>query len=146
MTAENGYALAPSYENGQTVETYGGGICQVATGCYQAALKANMEITVRAPHMFMVTYCAGGLDATVYWGSQDFCFRNNSTMPIRMNASVSGGQVHISIDGSNFTGQYVKLSSKSVGTRAYRATKTIYNADGSVYATEDLGVSTYKAH
>ena len=140
-TAAKGYQYGIVYVNSSSEPQLGGGICQVATGCYQAALKAGMVITQREEHMFPVTYCAGGLDATVYWGSVDFRFRNPWSMPIRLNASVSGGQVHISIDGSNFTGHYIKLSSESLGGLRYRAYRTIYNPDGSVYYREDLGVS-----
>ena len=118
----------------------------MATGCYQAALKAGMVITERSEHMYMVTYCEGGLDATVYWGSLDFRFRNPWSMPIRLNASVSDGQVHISIDGTNLTGHYITLSSENLGGLRYRAYRTIHNPDGSEYYTEDLGVSQYKSH
>lgn len=149
-TADKGYRTGIVYVNNSQEPQLGGGICQVATGCYQAALKAGMEITHREEHMFPVTYCALGLDATVYWGSVDLSFRNPWSMPVRLNASVSGGQVHISIDGTNFTGMYIRLSSERVsapaGHTAYRAYKTIYYADGTVYDTIDLGVSTYQNH
>ena len=49
-TAENGYFLAGSYENGTTVDTYGGGICQVSTTLYNAVLMAELEIVTRAAH------------------------------------------------------------------------------------------------
>ncbi len=43
-TAENGYYPAGSYENGTTVETYGGGICQVSTTLYNAVIRAELEM------------------------------------------------------------------------------------------------------
>ena len=43
FTKENGYALAGSYENGQTVQTYGGGICQVSTTLYNAVYPCRIK-------------------------------------------------------------------------------------------------------
>ena len=145
-TAAKGYQYGIIYSNQGNESQIGGGICQVATGCYQAALLAGMEITERHEHMYSVSYCPGGLDATVYWGSLDVKFRNNWTMPVRLNASVSGGQVHVSLDGTNFWGCYVKLSSEYLGGLSYRAYRTFYRKDGSVYYREDLGVSSYSSH
>ena len=42
FSAENGYELAGSYENGTTVQTYGGGICQVSSTLYNAVIRAEM--------------------------------------------------------------------------------------------------------
>ena len=148
LTGDNAHNFSTGivYVNKKSEPEIGGGICQVATGCYQAALKAGMEITERSEHMYLVTYCSPALDATVYWGSLDLRFRNPWTMPIRVNASVSGGQVHISIDGTNFTGHYITLSYAHVGGLSYRGYKTIHNPDGSELETIDLGVSNYSSH
>ena len=145
-TAAKGYQYGIIYSNQGNESQIGGGICQVATGCYQAALMAGMEITERHEHMYTVSYCRGGLDATVYWGSLDVKFRNPWTMPVRLNAWMSGGQVHVSLDGTNFYHYYVKLSSEYLGGLSYRAYRTIYRPDGSVYYREDLGVSSYSSH
>ena len=50
FSEENGYALAGSYENGTTVQTYGGGICQVSTTLYNAVIRAELEIEERYGH------------------------------------------------------------------------------------------------
>ena len=47
LTAAGGYELAGAYENGQTVQSYGGGVCQVSTTLYNAVLKAELEVTQR---------------------------------------------------------------------------------------------------
>ena len=67
-------------------------------------------------------------------------------MPVRLNASVSGGQVHVSIDGTNFWGYYIRLSSEYLGGLSYRAYRTVYRPDGTVYFRQDLGVSSYSSH
>ncbi len=170
-TAAKGYQKATVYVGSDSVEETGGGICQVASTIYDAALYADLEITQRAPHTFFVTYVNGGLDATVYWGSQDFCFRNNTEYPIRVDASVSGGYVNISIYGTKTNDNYVKLdytrlatnpystvteydSSLPTGTTmektypytgyTYEAYQYVYSGDGTLLETNYLGKSTYK--
>ena len=56
FTADNGYHLAGSYSNGQTVQTYGGGICQVSTTLYNAVLRAELNVTERSNHSMTVHY------------------------------------------------------------------------------------------
>lgn len=127
-TAAKGYRAATVYVGTESKEETGGGICQVASTIYDAALYAEMEITSRSEHTFFVTYVPGGLDATVYWGSLDFCFRNNTEYPIRINASVSGGYVNISIDGTKTNDHVVKLSSTQLSSTPY---STVYKNDSS---------------
>lgn len=127
-TADKGYRDAIVYVGTESKDELGGGICQVSSTIYNAALYAEMEITSRACHTFFVTYVPGGLDATVYWGSLDFCFRNNTEYPIRVNASVSGGYVNISIDGTKTNDHVVQLSSTRLSSTPY---KTVYEEDSS---------------
>ena len=147
-TAAKGYMSALVYLSTGNEAQLGGGICQTASTLYMAALKAGMEITERAEHMYTVSYCPLGLDATIYWGYSDLRFVNTRYMPVRINASVSDGQVHMSISGTNFTGRYIELSSERVSSNpiGYRAYRTTYNADGTEYYTADLGVSYYSSH
>lgn len=143
-TAAKGYKEATVYVGTESVGQLGGGICQVASTIYDAALYADLEITDRTYHMFFVTYVKGGLDATVYWGSQDFCFRNDTEYPIRINASVSGGYVHISIDGTKTNNNYVVLSSTQLSSTPY---STVYENDSSMAAgTEKETVSPYTGY
>ncbi|MEA4966175.1 MAG: VanW family protein [Oscillospiraceae bacterium] len=94
-TAAKGYRLAPYYGAGSV--TYGGGVCQVATTAFNAALLGNLEITTRYQHSSPVHYVAMGRDATVSFGTLDFCFRNNSDYTIVMYASCDGNTVTITL-------------------------------------------------
>ena len=49
FTFDRGYQMAGSYLNGETVESMGGGICQVSTTLYNAVLRAELEIVERHP-------------------------------------------------------------------------------------------------
>ena len=127
-TSAKGYKTATVYVGSESQEELGGGICQVASTIYDAALYAEMEITSRDCHTFLVTYVPGGLDATVYWDGLDFSFRNSTEYPIRVNASVSGGYVNISIDGTKTNDHVVKLSSSQISSTPYT---TVYRHDSS---------------
>lgn len=79
-TAKAGFYTAIEYAYGKQVEGYGGGVCQVSSTIYVAAVRANMEILKRTQHALEVNYTTFGLDATVnYEGKKiDFVFKNNS--------------------------------------------------------------------
>lgn len=64
-SVENGYQVALGYVSGQLVDVVGGGVCQVSTTLYSAALCAGMAITSRTPHSMPVSYISLGQDATV---------------------------------------------------------------------------------
>ena len=99
MTAENGYALAASYENGTTVETYGGGICQVSTTLYNAVMRAELEIVTRASHSMIVTYVEPSMDAAIAGTSKDFQFKNNQDYPVYIESSTNGSTITFTIYG-----------------------------------------------
>lgn len=60
----------------------GGGICQLATTIFNAALRANLRITQRGNHSKTVHYVEPARDATVYYGVQDLRFLNSLTQPV----------------------------------------------------------------
>ncbi len=99
MTAENGYQMAPGYEQGKQVMTIGGGICQTSTTLYNALLLAELQITERHNHSMIVTYVPPGLDAAVAPGVKDLKFRNNLNNPIYLQSYVSDGQLAVVIWG-----------------------------------------------
>lgn len=98
--AENGYELAGAYENGQTVEAYGGGVCQVSSTLYNAVLFSELEVTVRSPHSMLVSYVEPSRDAAIAIDSgKDFRFRNNTDAPIYIEGYASGKQLYFTIYG-----------------------------------------------
>ena len=83
-TKKNGFEKATVYNYGKEEEGYGGGVCQVSSTMYVAAVRANLEITKRTQHGLVVGYTDLGLDATVNYDGKkiDFAFRNNTDSPI----------------------------------------------------------------
>ena len=113
-TQDKGYKPAGAYIAGKTVDTVGGGICQVSSTLYYACLKADLEIVERYAHGYTVSYMPYGMDATVSWGTLDYKFKNNTDYPIRIEASVSGGQVHVKLIGTDTKDYYVKMTYETV--------------------------------
>lgn len=99
FTAENGYGLAPSYEAGQVVDSYGGGICQVSTTLYNAVLKSELEIDQRSNHTMLVTYVDPSKDAAIAEGIMDFVFTNDKDYPIYIVGSAYYGTLNFTIFG-----------------------------------------------
>ncbi len=94
-----GYREAPVIIEGQLQSGTGGGICQVSSTLYNAALLADMEIVKRSHHAFPVHYVPAGRDATVVDGVIDFQFRNRFKHPIAVDAKVRDGRVWFHIYG-----------------------------------------------
>lgn len=153
-TAERGYKPAASYVNGKTVDTYGGGICQVSSTLYYCTLIADLEIVERWPHGYISSYIDPGMDASVSWNSGDFRFKNNTNYPIRIEASRKDGYVYVQLMGTDEKDYYVKMSYKTLGSTKY---ETVYEeireednkqgyTDGQVLVTPYTGykVNSYK--
>jgi len=70
--------------NGATSEALGGGLCQVTSTLYNAALYAGLDIVERNPHATQLPYIRPGRDATVWFGDQygngelDMKFKNTT--------------------------------------------------------------------
>lgn len=93
-TYEKGYKDAPVFVGGDKIENgVGGGICQVATTMFNTALYANVQITERSQHSMRVGYVPLGRDAAISWGSQDFCWKNTTNFPIKINITVANGKI-----------------------------------------------------
>lgn len=108
-TTDKGYLPAGSYVVGATIETVGGGICQPSSTLYYCCLLADLEITLRDCHMYAISYLPLGIDATISWGAYDYCFRNNTNYPIRIEAWMSDGYVHVRLIGTDEKDYYVVM-------------------------------------
>lgn len=99
LTAAGGYELAGAYENGQTVQSYGGGVCQVSTTLYNAVLKAELEVTQRSNHSMIVTYVKPSMDAAIAGDYKDLKFVNNLDTPIYIEGYTVGKDLYFNIYG-----------------------------------------------
>lgn len=142
-TKEKGYLAAIVYTDGGKSESQeGGGICQVASTIYTCTLLADLEVTERAPHMYLVTYVEPGMDATIYWPSLDYKFKNSTDMPLRVDASVSGGYVHIKLVGTKQEHDYdhIKLRGVYASSTAWKTVAEINGKKTEITIAKGAGV------
>lgn len=99
FTKENGYELAGAYENGTVVESFGGGICQVATTLYNAVIRAELEVTMRYNHSMQVSYVKPSMDAAIAGDYKDLHFKNNYDTPIYIEGYCSNKVIYFNIYG-----------------------------------------------
>ncbi len=88
----------------QTVPGIGGGVCQVATTMFRAAMFSGLPIEERNPHAYIVRYYEQGgypigLDAAVFSPGVDFKFRNETDKYMLIKTGIDGGNLYISIYG-----------------------------------------------
>lgn len=144
-TTERGYGAAPAYVNGETVDTIGGGICQVSSTVYYATLLANLEIVERYAHRYAPNYITWGMDATVSWGGPEFRFRNNTGYPIRLDVTYDKkNNIKVEIVGTKTDDTYVKMTYKNLGDTPYE-TERIETED-LPWGTEQRKQSPYTGH
>lgn len=173
-TTERGYKTATAYSGGKVTEEVGGGICQVSTTLFNAAVKANLKINERHPHSLTVSYVDLGKDAAVDWGNKDLKFTNNSDDRIyiccyltddkRVNFGIFGkllpDGMSITVEGKktgtvDYKTEYQMsflLSSGQTkvlqkGKEGYKATayKVWWDANGNELKREELCKSSYQA-
>lgn len=158
-TTEAGFKAAAAYNDGQVVQEVGGGICQVSSTIYCAAMLAQMTTVERTCHMFVVTYLPYGLDATVSWPGPDYKFRNDRDYPIKIVAYCNDADKSITIEiwGTDVDGSYVELTS-GYGYRydstypdvviGYSAVsyRNIYDKDGNLIDRVFEASSSYDLH
>jgi len=94
---KNGYFKAKVIADGQLVDDYGGGVCQVSTTLYGAVLLSGFEIIERYPHSMPVKYVPPGLDVTVAEDQKDFRFKNNLNRPVYIISSTEPDQGHVKV-------------------------------------------------
>jgi vancomycin resistance protein YoaR len=98
-SAENGYKQAPVLYSSGVGTGDGGGVCQVSTAVYIAAVKAGLEIVERWPHSVPSDYAPIGLDATIVYGEHDLKITNNTEYPVTIYAKAVGQTVTVSFLG-----------------------------------------------
>ena len=149
-TIAAGYKEAPMYVAGKVVDGVGGGICQISSTLYNAALYSNLEIVQRTNHQFVSSYVPISRDATVAYGVLDFQFKNNRNYPIKIACSVSGGVASVQIFGLKQDDDYeVELSSYQTGrtsTAIYSEAYKTLKKNGNIISTEVISRDTYKRH
>jgi vancomycin resistance protein YoaR len=96
-TREKGYEEASIIIGDERGCAVGGGVCQISSTLYNAAVATGMEIIERHSHSRDVKYVEKGRDAAVSWGTLDLRFKNVSENTVRIGVSVENGFVYARI-------------------------------------------------
>ena len=98
MDLEHGFKESTVFDTeGNITKAPGGGMCQISSTMYNAVLGANLEVTERHPHSRRVEYVPIDKDATIYYDTLDFKFKNNSETPIKIVATSDEYNVTVSL-------------------------------------------------
>lgn len=147
---ERGYKAAPVMYSTGVMQGDGGGVCQVSTALYIAAIRANMEIVERHPHSMPSDYAPIGLDATIVYGQRDLQIKNTSDYPITIYAKAVGQTVSVSLLGkplpegitidatSNIVDRYEKTASDGTVKKYYVSESFRINYENGIRTTRDL--------
>ena len=145
FNADNGYYPAPSYESGQVVDTYGGGICQVSTTLYNAVLKAELQVDERHNHTMLVSYVDPSKDAAIAEGLMDFVFTNNTDAPIYIYGVGYQGTLNFTIYGHE-----TRDPNRSISFRSETLSQTDASTNVKLVAKSDQNIGylnqTQSAH
>jgi vancomycin resistance protein YoaR len=91
VDGEHGYLPELVIKNNETIPEFGGGICQVSSTMFRAALYSGLKITERRNHAYAVGYYKPiGMDATVYIPKPDLKFVNNTPGYILIQGKIEG--------------------------------------------------------
>ncbi|QCP33916.1 VanW family protein [Anaerostipes rhamnosivorans] len=148
FTSENGYYLAGSYENGQTVQTYGGGICQVSTTLYNAVIRAELKIKERHPHSMTVSYVPRSADAAIAGTYKDLKFQNQFDFPIYIEGIADGSNITFTVYGQKTNpNRHVEFVSETTSVRNSSGEKVIKDPtmEEGKRVVEQVGHTGYEA-
>lgn len=109
VNAEAGYLPELVIKENKTIPEYGGGLCQIATTNFRAAVKSGLDITERQSHSYAVSYYdPQGTDATVYIPHPDLRFINDTPAYILIQTRISGSRLYFEFYGTS-DGREVEL-------------------------------------
>lgn len=114
--AYNQLKEAPIILNGKPDKGVGGGICQVSTTIYNAALYAGMDIVDITNHSIPSPYITKGRDATVCEGCIDFVFKNKYNTPIIVHNEIYSNKIVSNIYGNNNDKSNIEIDTEIVET------------------------------
>lgn len=115
VDAKAGYLPELVIKEDKTVPEYGGGLCQVSTTAFRAAIYSGLPITERRPHAYPVAYYnPQGMDATIYPPHPDLRFKNDTGGPILIQTKIVKNELFF-----NFFGVKQDRTIKIIGPNIY---------------------------
>lgn len=129
FTEQNGYYVAGAYLDGKVIDSVGGGACQVTTTLYNAVLTSELEVVERQSHSMTISYVDLSRDAAIAGNYKDFKFKNNTEVPIVVEAFTVDRKITFNIwgnetrDTKNRRVEYVTVVLAEIAPPADKITK-----------------------
>lgn len=147
QTAETGFLKASATKGTQVIQAYGGGICQVSSVLFMAALYSGLDIPERWCHTFVTSYLDPGLDAAVAWGVLDFRIENNRDYPVRLEVRYKDRNLNAVIWGTKTEDTFVEVETKvqeeTEELLKVRTCRKTWSSDGNHVFIEQITDSEY---
>jgi vancomycin resistance protein YoaR len=150
VDANHGYLPELVIKQGVTEPEFGGGICQVSTTAFRAAIYSGLKITARRNHAYPVSYYnPQGMDSTVYVPQPDLKFINNTPRYILIQTKIEGTILTFDFYGTD-DGRKTTIDGPTITERqpdgAMKATFTqhVFDKDGKEFI-KDVFNSAYKS-
>lgn len=154
QTAEAGFLPANAIKGTEVVQAYGGGICQVSTTIFEAALYAGLDIPERWCHVYVSSYADPGMDAAVAWGALDLKVRNQMDYPVKLEVQEEGDSLTVTVWGTKTEERPIEIEvEKKEGAEDAEGDaedtldvvtyRNIYNEDKTQVFREKIGESSY---
>lgn len=100
-TAKNGFLEAPTIEEGEMVDSLGGGVSQFATTFFNALFLGGYQIEERTPHSYWFSRYPMGRDATLSWPKPDVIFTNDTDAALLIKTVYTDTSITVKIYGDN---------------------------------------------
>ena len=145
----NGYQSAPIIVGGKVVNGEGGGVCQVSTTIYNAALLSGLTIDEVHNHSLPSRYAPRGRDATVSYGYTDLKFTNPYTHPVYIKNIVGNGAITSKIYGCSLDREriVIRMEEEYLKDKITVKTYRLYlDEENNVMRRELVNTSIYKTH
>ncbi|MFA5163629.1 MAG: VanW family protein [Patescibacteria group bacterium] len=110
----SGYLPELVIKNNKTVPEYGGGLCQIGTTVFRAAMQSGLPITERRNHSYRVSYYEpAGMDAAIYIPKPDVRFLNDTGNYILIQARIEKSDLYFDFWGVS-DGRQVEISKPTI--------------------------------
>jgi len=114
VSQKTGYLPELVIKRDRTIPEYGGGLCQIGTTTFRAALYSGLPITARTPHSYRVIYYEpAGMDATIYRPQPDLRFINDTGHYILFQTKIKGNKLIFDFYGTS-DGRKVEITKPKI--------------------------------
>jgi len=149
VNKEAGFAPELVIKNNVTTPEFGGGLCQVSSTVFRAAVNSGMKITSRRNHSYAVRYYGvPGFDATIYPPYTDFRFLNNTPGYILIQTKIDGTKLSFEFWGTDDSRSVVVDGPHPYGKKPDGALRSVLKqtvTKGDQTLIEDTFYSNYKS-